>query len=165
MTSTTITQREKRATPRDGVRIAAAEPADAPAIEALVQRAYTPYVQGIGVRPMPLDADHRSAIARGEVFVAREGGILGAIVLVARRDCMIIENVAVEPARHGEGIGRVLLAFAEAQARAADLPRLRLCTHEAMSRNLRIYSQLGYSRDDRPHPDPASRVFMSKWLR
>jgi len=165
MTSTTITEREQHATSRDRTRIAAAEPADAAAIEALVQRAYTPYLHSIGVRPMPLDADHRSAIARGEVFVAREGSLLGAIVLVAHRDCMMVENVAVDPVRHSEGIGRALLAFAEAQARAADLPRLRLCTHRAMSRNLRIYEQLGYSRDDDPQPDPAPRVFMSKWLR
>jgi GNAT superfamily N-acetyltransferase len=39
--------------------------------------------------------------------------VVGLIVLIEEADHVLVENVAVDPGRQGEGIGRALLAFAE----------------------------------------------------
>jgi ribosomal protein S18 acetylase RimI-like enzyme len=82
--------------------------------------------------------------------------------LVERPDCLLIENVAVLPERQGEGIGRQLLAFAEGAARSGGFDTLRLYTHEKMTENLALYTDLGYREDERRNEDGFSRVFMSK---
>ncbi len=90
-------------------------PGDAAAITALVERAYAVYVPRIGLRPAPMDADHAAEIARGESFVIdRDDAVAGVIVLVTGDDHLMIENVAVEPACQGQGLGTQLLEFADA---------------------------------------------------
>ena len=39
---------------------------------------------------------------------------------------MLLDNVAVLPSHHGQGIGRALLTLAEGRARACALDRIRL---------------------------------------
>ena len=53
---------------------------------------------------------------------------------------LVIENVAVDPARQGEGIGRLLLEFAEEAARRAGIDTVVLYTHEKMTENLALYA-------------------------
>jgi ribosomal protein S18 acetylase RimI-like enzyme len=161
------------------VRIRAAEPDDVEAIAALVQRAYGIYVERIGMRPGPMDDDHAEQVRRGLVHVAEdgrrdteeEGGakVIGVIVLVEGDDRLVIENVAVDPARQGEGIGRRLLEFAEQAARRAGVSTVALYTHEKMTENIALYARLGYEEDERRRVEAFSRVyarvFMSKRLR
>ena len=148
-----------------------AQAADVAAIEAIVERAYGGYVERIGMRPGPMDSDYAEKVGEGLVHVADErsaGGegsaaaIAGLIVLVELDDRLLIDNVAVDPERQGEGIGRRLLAFAEDRARAAGLDRVALYTHEMMSENIALYARLGYVEDERRQEDGYSRVFMSK---
>jgi GNAT superfamily N-acetyltransferase len=156
------------------VRIRAAEPDDVEAIAAIVERAYGVYVERIGMRPGPMDDDHGEQVRRGLIHVAEdgrrdageEGGAeaVGLIVLVELDDRLLIENVAVDPARQGEGIGRRLLEFAEQTARSAGIETVALYTHEKMSENLALYARLGYEEDERRREDGFSRVFMSKRL-
>lgn len=141
-----------------------AQPGDAAAIEALVQRAYGHYVAWIDARPAPMDDDYREKVAEGGAFVADDGAVAGAIVLVERPDHLLVENVAVEPGRQGEGIGRILLDFAEARARASGRGLLRLYTNAAMTENLAIYAHLGYVEEDRRVEDGFERVFLTKRL-
>lgn len=130
----------------------------------LVQRAYSPYVERIGIRPGPLDDDYAARIEGGYLSVAEDPGIVGLIVLIGKPNHLLIENVAVEPSRQGEGIGRALLAFAEDQARQSGLPTLRLYTNAAMTENLALYARLGYSEDERRSDGGFQRVFLSKRL-
>jgi ribosomal protein S18 acetylase RimI-like enzyme len=139
--------------------------ADAQAVDEMVQRAYGHYVDRIGRRPGPMDADYELRVAQGQVSVADEAGrIVGLIVLVQEPDHLLIENVAVAPERQGEGIGRALLAFAEAAAREANTPTLRLYTHAAMTENLALYLRLGYSEAERRTDNGFERVFFVKRL-
>jgi len=82
---------------------------------------------------------------------------------------LVIENVAVDPVRQGEGIGRRLLEFAEEAARGAGIGTVGLYTHEKMTENLALYARLGYEEDERRQVEAFSRVFsrvfMSKRLR
>jgi GNAT superfamily N-acetyltransferase len=156
------------------MRIRAAEPGDVAAIEAIVERAYGVYVERIGMRPGPMDDDHGEQVRRGLVHVAEDGrrdagegcgaAIAGLIVLVELEDRLLIENVAVDPGRQGEGIGRRLLEFAEETARRAGIATVALYTHEKMSENLALYARLGYEEDERRRENGFSRVFMSKRL-
>jgi predicted N-acetyltransferase YhbS len=172
------------------VLIRPAQPADEAAIAAIVERAYGVYVERIGMRPGPMDDDYGEQVRRGLVHVAEDGAtVVGLIVLIEGEGrhsgrtssryaassttsmvgrALVIENVAVDPARQGEGIGRLLLEFAEEAARRAGIDTVALYTHEKMSENLALYAGLGYEEDERRRVEAFSRVFsrvfMSKRL-
>jgi GNAT superfamily N-acetyltransferase len=152
------------------MRIRRGEAGDQTAIETIVERCYGVYVERIGLRPGPMDADYAEQLRRGIVHVIEEedGAVVGLIVLVEADGRLLIENVAVDPDRQSEGIGRRLLAFAEETARAAGIGTVALYTHEKMSENLALYARLGYEEDERRlvtgFSPPFSRVFMSKRL-
>jgi ribosomal protein S18 acetylase RimI-like enzyme len=146
------------------VRIRPALPADVGAVHDLVQRAYSPYIERIGVRPGPLDDDYAEKVGGGHIHVAADPGVVGLVVLVDRADHLLIENVAVDPSRQGEGIGRALLDFAAARARQSGFRILRLYTNAAMTENLALYAHLGYTEDERRREGAFERVFLSKRL-
>jgi ribosomal protein S18 acetylase RimI-like enzyme len=147
------------------VRIRLAEAAEAEVVSDLVQRAYGHYVERIGMRPGPMDDDHVAQIGLEQLFVVEdEDAIAGLVVLSAYDDHLLVENVAVDPARQGEGIGRALLAHAEAVARRAGLPTLRLYTNAAMWENIALYSSLGWEETERRKEKGFERVFFIKWL-
>jgi ribosomal protein S18 acetylase RimI-like enzyme len=148
----------------DRPRIRRAGLADLPVVSGIVDRAYGVYVERIGMRPGPMDADYRGAIERELVWVAEEEAVLGLIILVENPDHLLIENVAVDPARQGEGVGRALMDFAEDSARAAGLDVIRLYTHEKMSENLALYARLGYREFERRDEGGFDRVFLAKGL-
>jgi ribosomal protein S18 acetylase RimI-like enzyme len=145
--------------------IRAAGAADVGAIEKIVERAYGGYVERIGMRPGPMNADYGEQVERGIVSVIEEDGeVLGLLVFVAHPDHMLVENVAVDPERQGGGIGRELLEFAEDEARAAGLPEMRLYTHAKMTENRAMYARLGYVETDRRDEEGFDRVFFVKRL-
>jgi ribosomal protein S18 acetylase RimI-like enzyme len=130
-----------------------------------VQRAYGHYVERIGMRPGPMDADYDAAVRNERAWVADDGGrIAGLLVLETHDDHLLIENVAVEPALQGHGVGRALLAFAERRAGELGLGELRLYTHVKMTENQALYARLGYREDERRSEQGFARVFMSKKL-
>ena len=137
-------------------------------VRLLVERAYQHYVPRIGMRPGPMDADYQSLVEAGEVFVLAGQGdpgpdIAGLIVLRSMPDgYLLIENVAVDPRRRGEGLGRDLMAFADAEARARGLPELRLYTHEAMTENIAWYGRLGWEEYERRAEVGFARVFFRR---
>jgi predicted N-acetyltransferase YhbS len=57
---------------------------------------------------------------------------------------MFLENVAVCAATSGQGIGKSLIQFCEAEARRLGFATVHLYTHERMTDNLSIYPRLGY---------------------
>jgi predicted N-acetyltransferase YhbS len=100
-------------------------PADAPAIEALLDRAFGPdrtakasYAYRRGVPPV-------AALAR--VAVAERGPVVGTIrywpVAVDGTPALLLGPLGVEPTLTGRGIGRALLRDSLAAVRAADAPR------------------------------------------
>lgn len=68
------------------------------------------------------------------------------------------------PERQGHGIGRRLIAFAEAETRRLGLTEIRLFTHAAMTENLTVYRRLGYAETGRGRQDGYDRVFLTKRL-
>ena len=143
-----------------------AVPTDAERIAAIVERAYAPYVPRIGLRPGPMDADHAQAVVQEEVWVAELDGVtVGLAVLHTDDDHLLLENVAVDPAYHGRGVGRVLLDLVETRAEQLGFDQVRLYTHALMTENQRLYERRGYVETHREPEDGFNRVFYSKDLR
>jgi ribosomal protein S18 acetylase RimI-like enzyme len=140
---------------------------DARALADVAVAAYEGYLPRFprGLRPGPMDADYRAAIEHAETWVAEYDGVLaGFLVLAPRPDHLLLENVAVRPEFQGRGLGRRLLALAEARAADHGLGEIRLFTHATMVENQRLYERLGYVQTDRRTDDGFDRVFYAKQL-
>jgi len=149
----------------DEPRIRAATSADLPAVQQIVEDAYRHYIPRIGKPPGPMLDDYAARISEGVVWVIEEGsGVTGIIVLIERADHLQLDNIAVVPRRQGSGLGRRLLAFAEAEARHRGYREIRLYTHRTMTENQRLYAAIGYQETGRGTADGYERVFMRKRL-
>ncbi len=143
---------------RAGAVMRRAEAADLPAIVALTADAYAAYAAVLDAPPLPVTEDYAPRVAAGQVWLLEDDAGPGAapaglIVLERHDDHLLIFSVAVAPARQGQGLGRRLLDWAEAQARQAGRPRLRLYTNAKMTRNIALYTRCGYHETGRrAHP-------------
>ncbi len=142
-----------------------AEAGQAPAVAACARAAYAKYVSRIGREPAPMVADFPAAIAAGEVYVLVDGrAVVGFIVFRTGSGHLFVENVAVDPGRQHRGLGRRLMAFAEATALERGLPALRLYTNVKMIENMPFYRELGFVETERRHEDGFDRVYFEKNL-
>lgn len=143
-----------------------ARPEDRAAIEALVERSYGPYVERLGQKPGPMLDDYARRIANGEAWVLEiDGGVAGLLVMIERPgDLLLLDNVAVDPDRQGQGIGRRLMAFFEAEARRRGHAEVELYTHALMTENVGIYRRLGWHEHARRRVKTFDRVYMRKRL-
>lgn len=141
--------------------IRAARPADAARLEAIARAAYAKYVPRIGRDPAPISADYAAAIAAGRAIVISCGRDLAGY-LIGHRDAdrYVIENIAVDPAFQGRGLGGSLLRHAIAEARRLKLSALRLFTNAAMTENLALYAHLGFIETHRAVEHGYDRVYM-----
>lgn len=138
---------------------------DAPAIAAVVDRAYEKYVPRIGRQPYPMTVDYADAIARHDVRVAERGGVIvAALVLIAEPDTLLIDNVAVDPVHQGHGLGSQLLKFAEEEARRQGFASIRLYTNVKMTENIALYERYGYVETHRETLRGLNVVHMRKAL-
>jgi len=143
-----------------------AQPADRPVVERIVRDAYGMYVERIGKPPGPMLDDYGALIADGVVSVLEDSGgtIAAIIVLLPKPDHLLLDDIAVRPGRQGRGLGRQLIAFAEAEARRLGHPELRLYTHQKMTENIALYARLGFVESGRGQEAGYDRVFMTKRL-
>ena len=99
------------------------------------------------------------------MWVIEDGSAIAAIiVLPPQPDYLLLDNIAVAPARQGSGLGRRLLAFAEAEAVRRGYREIRLYTHRTMTENQRLYAAIGYEETGRGTEAGYERVFMRKRL-
>jgi GNAT superfamily N-acetyltransferase len=139
--------------------------ADAPKVAALVNAAYGHYLERIGTPPRPMTDDYAEVIANQQVTVAESHAtIVGVIVLTVEDEGFLVDNVAVDPSHRGQGLGKALLEFAEAEARRAGFDSIHLYTHEKMMENLAFYSRIRYVEYDRRSQGESSLVYMRKHL-
>ncbi len=149
----------------DEPRIRAATAADVPAIADVVDQAYGHYVARMGKPPGPMLDDYATRVLEGVVWVLEEGAVIaGIIVLLPAMDYLLLDNIAVSPARQGSGLGRRLLAFTEAEALRLGYTEIRLYTHQTMVENQRLYASIGYEETERGTEAGYDRVFMRKQL-
>jgi len=150
----------------DEHRIRAAIAADVPAIADIVDQAYRHYIARMGKPPGPMLDDYAARVLEGVVWVLEEGAaVAGIIVLLPTTNYLLLDNIAVSPACQGSGLGRRLLAFAEAEALRRGYREIRLYTHQTMLENQRLYASIGYEETGRGAEAGYDRVFMRKQLR
>jgi GNAT superfamily N-acetyltransferase len=139
---------------------------DAAAVRALTRAAYAALVPLIGREPRPMTADYDVAVRDHWVDMLYRDGTLAALIeMRPEAEHLLIVNVAVGPAFQGQGIGRLLLAHAEAVTRTLGLEELRLYTHSRFTDNLRLYERLGYRVDHEEQvPELGLVIHMSKRL-
>ncbi|MDX2676326.1 GNAT family N-acetyltransferase [Streptomyces sp. NY05-11A] len=147
------------------IRPAAA--ADVPAVKAVTDAAYTHYIERIGQVPLPMEADHAANVAAGKVYVTGDpvgGAVIGLVVVEAFADHLFLDSIAVHPDAHGKGVGRRLLHFVDAHARALGLSEVRLYTNAMMWENQKIYPRYGYQLVERRTDGPYDRLHYRKRL-
>jgi GNAT superfamily N-acetyltransferase len=137
--------------------------ADLDAMTRIVAEAYTKYIERIGKPPGPMLDDYAVHIRNHAAWVIEcDGAVAGLIVLLPEADHLLLDNVAVDPARHGRGVGKALMQFAEQEASRRGYSELRLYTHQMMTENLAMYPALGWQETGRGEQAGYQRVFFRK---
>jgi ribosomal protein S18 acetylase RimI-like enzyme len=138
---------------------------DAARLAELVEAAYGHYVERMGVPPRPMTDDYAQVIRDFDVTVAESGGeVVGLVALGVTEEGFVVDNVAVDPAHQGTGVGRALLEHAEAEALRAGFDSIYLYTHETMAENLELYRRIGYVEYERRVVHVGSAVWLRKRL-
>jgi GNAT superfamily N-acetyltransferase len=143
-----------------------AMPADAAAVRALTRNAYAKWVPVVGREPRPMTADYDRAVAEHLIDLYEDSGSLLALIeMIPHADHLLIENIAVHPDRHGQGLGSRLLIHAEDIARSLGAREMRLYTNGLMQSNIALYTRRGYLEDRREDAGPLGMaIYMSKRL-
>src|SRR5260221_1750834 len=123
-----------------------ARPEDRAAVEAIVDAAYSVYIERIGKPLGRMLDDYVRLIGEGAVSVLEDadGAIAALIVLLAKPDHLLLDNIAVRPDRQGRGLGRRLIAFAEDTARRLGYAQLQLYKHATMTQYIGLYTRVGF---------------------
>ena len=134
---------------------------DTARIGAIARSAYAKYVPRMGREPLPMAADYAGHVAAGHVVVIEiAGAVDGYMVAWPETDAYFVDNIGVDPARQGKGLGRKLMDHAVAEARRHDLPAIRLYTNPAMTENLSMYAHIGFIETHRVVEKGLDRVYM-----
>lgn len=145
------------------MRLRLAEMSDLERVHEVVRAAFEVYLQRMDRPPAPMLADYASMIQAGELWVTG-APVTGVVALCPQGDALSVETVAVHPSAQGQGIGGLLLRFAEAEAARRGLSRMVLYTNVVMRENLGLYLHLGYIEIGRREQDGYARVFLEKVL-
>ncbi len=101
----------------------------------------------------PSSAHRLTPAALGEkaaqeiAFAAMDKGrLVGCVFLKPEETSLYIGKLAVHPSVQGKGIGRLLLARAEATARELGLSSLRLETRVELTENHRLFAARGFGK-------------------
>jgi len=93
-----------------------------------------------------------------------DGNVAGAIVIEGMPGHLFLHNVAVDPTRQGQGIGRELLRFVEEEAQRRGFRKVVLTTLEGMASNVALYTRVGYVITERVNAGTFDRLTMTKRL-
>jgi ribosomal protein S18 acetylase RimI-like enzyme len=138
---------------------------EAETVHRVVHAAYAHYTDRIGKPPGPMLDDYAQRIADGQTWVLEDaGGIVGILVLEQRADGFLLDNIAVPPECQGKGHGRILIEFAEAEARRRGFQEIHLYTHALMVENIALYRRIGFVETHRVSEKGYDRVYMTKQL-
>jgi GNAT superfamily N-acetyltransferase len=148
------------------VELRRAELGDVDAVAACVQRAYARYADRLPRPPKPVLADYQVVVRESMTWLleANGGTCIGVLVLIAKPEYLLLDNVAVDPSHQGRGYGKQLLELAEAEAGRLGLREVRLYTNALMTENRALYARGGYREYEWREVDGRDTVFMRKVL-
>jgi ribosomal protein S18 acetylase RimI-like enzyme len=123
------------------------------------------YIPRLGKPPGPMLDSYSEVIAIRDVFVAEKRGVIvGVLVLGSAEGVFVLDNVAVNPAHQGTGVGKALLQRAESEARQRGFSEIHLYTNAVMVENKALYRKIGYVEYARRVERGFSRIYMKKSL-
>src|SRR5437763_13233169 len=119
----------------------------------------------MGKRPGPMLDNYDTVVREHRVSVLEDdGAIVAASVLIVEPERALLDAVAVLPQFQGRGLGRQLIAHAEAEANRLGYKAIELYTHELMHENIALYKRLGYREFAHKTEKGYNRVYMRKAL-
>ena len=140
-----------------------AGPDDATAIQGIAESAYQIYIGDLGRPPAPMVADFARHLDRDRVVVFElDDVIAGYAIVIDDGHRALLDNIAVDPAFQGKGIGRALVDDAERHAATLGYEALDLYTNVVMTANIAWYRKLGFMETRRVEERGFRRVYMSK---
>ncbi|MEO8699244.1 MAG: GNAT family N-acetyltransferase [Kofleriaceae bacterium] len=152
------------------ISVRRAQPSDAPALAALVNRAYA--VEGFFVDGERTSADEIVRLVESGAFLVLEnkGGLAAAVYVESKPESGYIGMLSVDPGLQGMGIGTRLVRIAEAMCEAMGATSVRLRIVNLREELSRWYKSLGYSEvgtapyTHRPVKQPCHFVEMQRSL-
>ncbi|MET0428885.1 MAG: GNAT family N-acetyltransferase [Microvirga sp.] len=120
---------------------------DAPAVSHLIREAFATVAPVLDPPPSALretDASVSEQIRRGGGVVWDDGAIRGCVLWRPENGGLYLGRLAVSPGYQGRGIATGLLSAAEAHARRAGIPVLRLAVRLALPGNRRLFAAHGF---------------------
>ena len=110
-------------------------------------------------------ADYGAHLADDAVLVAVDSGgtVRGYAVMLDRPDGFWLENIAVDPAAQGQGIGSSLIDAVEDWFRGRT-DHYRLYTNVKMTANIAWYSRAGFVETGRATANGFHRVYFEKQI-
>jgi predicted N-acetyltransferase YhbS len=148
-----------------------ASPADAGAVTAIINAAYQ--VERFFVDGDRTNEDEvRRHMEKGTFLIAEEDGVpIGCVYTELRGGRGYFGLLAVDPGRHGQGVGRTLVEAAEARLRRAGCEAVDISVVDLRTELPPFYRRLGYvETGTAPFPDtekatrPCHFILMSKTL-
>lgn len=130
------------------IRRAPGDFADWEGVRALILDAFAamegridPPSSALRLTPRSMAAD----AAQGALLLAEaESALVGCAFIRPKGDALYIGKLAVRPDRHGNGIGKALVAAARAEARALGLKALELQTRIELTENHAAFARMGF---------------------
>lgn len=130
-----------------------------------MRAAYALYLPRMDRAPAPMTQDFGPEIAAGRAHVSGPATALtAAVVWEQAADHLFLHAIAVAPQAQGRGVGRAIMAWAEARAAYNGLGEVRLYTNAAMTENIAFYRALGYRVTRRARSDGFHRIWFAKTL-
>jgi N-acetylglutamate synthase-like GNAT family acetyltransferase len=139
------------------MRVRRANLNDVTRIREIVSLAYAKWIPAIGRKPLPMAADYDYAVAHHLIDLCElDGSVIALVEMIPKPDHLLIENIAVDPAFQGKGIGVNLMRHAEQIAAKLNLPEVQLYTNSMFTENLHFYARRGYEEFKRGSVVPGS---------
>ncbi|KAJ5817500.1 hypothetical protein N7447_007508 [Penicillium robsamsonii] len=138
-----------------------------PAIKAMIDSAYSKYIERIGKQPAPMTQDWDEVILTHEVLILRDNErIVGSITFREDKqtNSLKIDNVVVDPKVQSRGYGSYMIQYAEMEGQKQGMSSVRLFTNVKMFENLGYYPKLGFTETERRVEDGFERVYFCKKL-
>ena len=118
---------------------------DVARIVEIARAAYIKYVPRIGREPPPMLADFAAEVAAGRVVVIEIArAVRGYLISWPKMETYFIDNIAVDPAHQGLGLGRQLMEYAVRETKRHNLSAIQLYTNATMTENLAMYARMGF---------------------
>ncbi|KAJ5496550.1 Acyl-CoA N-acyltransferase [Penicillium fimorum] len=154
--------------PSDGKRtLHKATVEDIPTIKAMIDAAYSKYIERIGKPPAPMTQDWDGVIRTHQVLILRDNErIVGSITFREDKqtNSLKLNNVVVDPKVQSRGYGSYMIKYAEMEGQKQGLSSVTLFTNVKMFENLGYYPKLGFTETERRVEDGFERVYFYKKL-